>query len=209
MEYILATLPHTPLSWTLLIVLSLLASLAVMSFVEYYLHGYVLHQRSLPAWVYRLFPEVGAQHYEHAILHHETYFKTFNYEPDPVGRSLPQNISLKTAVVGAFLLSPLMAVIFFLTGIVPLLVFIVVGLLYVGAWNLIHIEMHQPKHPWWSKLAPYRMLARYHYLHHDLHRQRIHRNINLVLPFADFILGTHATATAHEEEEMRRFGYLR
>lgn len=208
MEYMLTTLPHSPLAWIISITLSFIASLAVMSFVEYYLHGYVLHQRCFPDWLYRLFPVLETMRYEHAVLHHETYYKTFNNEPDPAGRALRQDISFTTALAGALLLSPLMELIFFLAGIVPLLVFLIVGLLYVGAWNLIHLEMHQPKHPWWSKLAPYRFLARYHYLHHDLHRKRIHRNINLVLPFADFFLGTHAIATEEEKEAMRRFGYL-
>lgn len=207
MDYILATLPQGSLQWMLTLILSLLASLAVMSFVEYYLHGYVLHQRCFPDWLYQRFPILEAMRYEHVVLHHETYYAVFSNEPDPKGRALPLGIGFKTALIGAVLLLPLMLGAFFLGGIVAFAVFATVGLLFVATWNKIHYEMHQPKSPWWSRIAPYHYLARYHYLHHDLHRQRIHKNFNLVIPFADFFLGTHARATESEKEEMRHFGY--
>jgi hypothetical protein len=178
-----------------------------MSFVEYYLHGYVLHQKNvLPAFLYRWFPAIEMERYEHSELHHGRYYTVFNYEPDPVGKDLAQRIGWKTTIIGFLFFLPLMLLVGYFISPIPPLVFAFTGLFYVGIWNTIHPEMHQPKHPWWSKLAPYRYLARYHFVHHDNHRKGIHVNENLVLPFADFLFGRHARATTSQEAEMRRIG---
>ncbi len=208
MEWILVSLPQSTIEWTIVLCGSLIGSLVAMSFAEYYLHGYVLHRRILPEIVYRIFPALERELYEHSVLHHETYFSTFNNEPDPRGRALPQHIGLRTAVVGVLLAAPALAGVGLLWGIIPVAVFAMVGGAYILAWNLIHPEMHMPTHPWWSRSAAYRFLARYHYLHHERHRKRVRRNMNLVLPFADIVLGTYAAPDAEDRQRMRDLGYL-
>lgn len=191
----------------ILAVVSIVGSLAIMSCVEYYLHGYVLHQESvLPAFLYRWFPAIEMERYEHAELHHGVYYKEFNNEPDPIGKDLAQRIGWKTTLVGALFFLPWMILVAYFVSPIPSVVFACVGLLYVLTWNTIHPEMHQPKHPWWSKLAPYRYLARYHFVHHDAHRKGVHVNENLVLPFVDYIFGRRARPTPAQELEMQRIG---
>ncbi len=191
----------------LIVVVSVVGSLIVMSFVEYYLHGYVLHQKNvLPAFLYRWFPAIEMERHEHTELHHEKYYRVFNNEPDPVGRELAQRIGLKTTLIMFALFAPALYAIAILVSPIPSIVFMAVGLLYVLTWNTIHVEMHQPKHPWWSALWPYTYLARYHFVHHDLQRKGVHMNENLVLPFVDFLTGRHQTPTKEHRDEMRRIG---
>ncbi len=189
--------------------ISLLASLILFSFIEYYVHGYILHQKNaLPALLYRLFPAIEMERHEHSELHHEKYYKVFNHEPDPVGRDLAQRIGWKTTLVGLGFFLPWLALTALLISSVFPLVFIAVGLVYVLTWNTIHPEMHQPRHPWWSKLPPYRFLAQYHFVHHDNHRKKIFVNENLVLPFADFVFRRHRDPTPEQKVEMQKLGII-
>lgn len=191
------------------IALSVVGSLVLMSFVEYYLHGYVLHQKNvLPAFLYRWFPAIEMERHEHSELHHDTYYKIFNDEPDPQGKDLAQRIGWKTTLIGFVFFLPWMLLVAYFISPVPSIIFAITGLLYVLTWNTIHPEMHQPKHPWWSKLWPYRFLARYHFVHHAYHREHVFVNENLVLPFVDFLFGRHRTATEAQKAEMRRIGLL-
>ena len=81
---------------------------------------------------------------------------------------------------------------------------IVVGLHHF-IWNQIHMEMHKPEKRFFSTWSAYKFLARYHYLHH----RYPNKNFNVVLPLADYVLGTHIRASKSDLEEMRRLGCLR
>lgn len=209
--YVFSSLfPATLIEWLLQIVVSFVGSLIVLSFVEHIVHGYVMHRRVFPEFVYSHIRLLSMHLSDHVVLHHNTYFKIFNNEPDEVGKRLNMTISYFTVMLGLIAFSPFLLLLTYYVSVIPMIVFVAVMLMHRYLWNTIHREMHQPEYPTWSKWAPYRYLARYHYLHHQHHHGGEHVNFNIVLPFADFVMGkAFVRPTAEEREEMKRFGYLK
>lgn len=177
----------------------LLASLLVMSFVEHFVHKHLMHRRRLPAWLYRLVPFLDKVAHQHAKLHHRRYYRRFDFEPDPHGRHLDIHLDLwlgmaLAAPVGLGLCAfgcVLGGAVFFLTVVAHHLV-----------WNLVHEEMHIPTGRWFARTRAYRFLARYHEQHH----RYAGRNFNVVLPFADYLLGAHMPVSALDERRMKQLG---
>lgn len=200
--------PSTLTGWVAAISLGAIGGMVLMSFVETVLHGYFMHARFLPEWMYRIVPFFERAVHEHRDLHHGTYYQHFDREDDPYGRNLNLKIHPLTAFIGIVGFAPAYALIAVWASSVPYLMLIVVVVLHMCVWNLIHTEMHIPRHPWWTKLRVYKFLARYHYLHHDAIRRHEGKNFNVVLPFWDFVLGSAVTHRAGTESELRRLGFL-
>jgi sterol desaturase/sphingolipid hydroxylase (fatty acid hydroxylase superfamily) len=57
---------------------------------------------------------------------------------------------------------------------------------YYLAYEGLHYLMHKPSVAWIEHSAPFRFIER----HHRLHHAHMGKNFNVVLPFADLILGT-------------------
>ena len=201
-------LPTTQLGWLLNIVLGGVGAVLLMSFIEVILHGYFMHQRILPRFVYRMIPLLEKHVHEHRELHHDQYYKQFDSEPDLYGRDLNLVINPLTVLFGAVVFLPFYLFIALHTSIVPYIAFVIVMLLHMVAWGMIHTEMHKPRHPWWSKTSIFKFLARHHYLHHFHTRRHEPRNFNVVLPFWDFVLRTASTGHPEAEPELKRLGYL-
>ncbi|MEK7063649.1 MAG: hypothetical protein AAB955_03090 [Patescibacteria group bacterium] len=200
--------PTTALGWVLNIVFGGIGAVLLMSFVEIILHGYFMHTRFLPAWVYRRVPYLERAVLEHNDLHHTKYYVQFDREDDPYGKNLNLKIHPPIVLVGIIGVAPIYAYVATLSSSVPYIVFILVVTLHMFAWNLIHTEMHQPRHPWWSKTGTFKFLARYHYLHHHHIRNHGGKNFNVVVPFWDFVLGSSSTHVEGTELELDRLGYL-
>ena len=181
-----------------------LASVVLLSFLEYFIHRAFMHRRSLPAWLSRRLDWLRQYHHAHAVLHHSTYFRRFNYEPDPVGQETDLRLGLATGVRLYAAASPL---ILGLSLIAPsgALVFSVAAGAHMYLWGLLHREMHIPRSQLLQRLAFYRLLARHHFLHHRYPGC----NYNVVFPLADVVFGTVARAKACDLREMLRLGYLR
>ena len=205
-----ALLPLTGLGWAVEVVVSLIVSFLIISFGEFVFHAYFMHQRFLPAWLYKVFPGLEATVYDHQDLHHNTYFKQFNHEPDPVGRKVNMYIRPIGTATAIIVGTPFMLVagVSFFETLVPALVFFSLCVLHRAAWNILHPELHIPQRPWWTKYTAYKYLARYHYLHHYLHHKGIHMNFNIVIPCADFVLGRHAGVLDEQNiREVKEYGY--
>lgn len=176
-------------------ILGFLLGVALMSLVEYWLHRWHMHK---PGFINRFSPKTYEQHH---FEHHGKYYRQFNYEPDPYGRSLGLVISYK--YFSYFFLAPLL-----LLGVVYSWWFsvgiIIAILLHHLIWNNFHVEMHDPKKRFFSEWWYYKSLCRYHYLHH----RHVNKNFNVVYPFCDLLFGTLAQPTHAELEEMRSLGYL-
>lgn len=201
---IFAVFPSDVSGWALEIVLGLVLVYVFGSLFEWCVHRYIMHTDLFA----RLFPSTRKSSddrifHKHAVLHHGTYYRAFDREDDPVGREISIVFTFDDTarvLVGfipvAFLIaliSPVIAIIFILTPIA-----------HNQIWNLMHREMHQPAHSWWTRLPLYHFLARHHFLHH----RYVGTNFNVVLPLADHLLGTRARATEADQEEMRRLLYL-
>ena len=185
------------------LVLWILASIVLLSFVERFVHRVLMHRRTLPAALYQYLAFLDDYQQAHAVLHHRKYYRQFNFEPDPVGREIDLRLGPYTAVrlyAGVFPMVLALAMV----DLLGAAVFSVVAVAYMYSWGLIHREMHVPTSRVLKKLAMYRFLARYHYLHHRYPRL----NFNLLNPLADFLLGTVARPMPCDIREMLRLGYL-
>jgi hypothetical protein len=206
MELLISLFPSTPLGWIVQIVGSVVASYIAISFIEYMFHRFIMHE-GLPEWIYKIFPELREVLDEHRRLHHQVYYKVFDYEPDPVGYELNLRIYWYQSVAGAVCFIPYFIITTYYISLVPTLVLCVLALLHNMTWNTIHVEMHHAQHPWWTKLWAYKFLARNHFLHH----QDTHTGFNIVCPLFDYLFGTihPKIVTVEESKEIERLGFLK
>lgn len=181
----------------------LIANIALISFLEYVVHCQFMHRRFLPLHLYQRFPFLEDYFHAHAILHHTTYYRRFNFEPDPLGREIDLRLSLKTGLLLYASISPLVIA---LAVFAPLgaFAFSIVAATHMYLWGVLHHEMHVPDSRFLQQSASYRFLARYHFLHHRYPK----KNFNVVVPLADFFLGTQAHPRPCDLREMIRLGYL-
>jgi len=180
------------------------ASVVLLSFIEHFVHRALMHRRGLPPALYRRFAFLEGYWRAHAVLHHATYYRRFNFEPDPLGREIDMRLGVRTAArlyAGVF---PLVLLLW-LVEPVGAIVFSVVAFTHMYFWGLVHHEMHVPASGFLQRRAAYRFLARYHFLHH---RYPV-LNLNVVNPLADRVLGTIARPKPCDVREMLRLGYLR
>jgi hypothetical protein len=173
-------------------------SCVAVSFLEYFIHRYLMHKRPLPGLLYRWLPGLSALFSNHNVLHHGRYYKVFNHEEDPVGRTISLRLDLWIGLVAGVLIGLALYPLSLVAG--P--VFLTVVLLHHLAWNLIHDEMHNPRPRWFGHSWFFRFFARYHWMHHKYPG----KNYNVVLPCADFVFGKYARPTAVDRSEMRAIG---
>jgi hypothetical protein len=60
-------------------------SYTTLSLAEWFLHKYFMHRRTLRV-LHAYLPVLRSTYYNHGVQHHATFYKDFNYEPDPIGR---------------------------------------------------------------------------------------------------------------------------
>ena len=148
------------------------------SFFEWALHKHVMHR---PIWNFRYAFQA------HAVVHHQVFKadKTYHLQDEKDKETIPMAwwngpVLILIGVVPFALLSWLIGQWGFAVG--GMLAFGV----YYGTYEYIHWCMHLPKarrieKPWW-----FRRLNGHHLLHH----RYMHKNFNVVLPLADYFLGT-------------------
>lgn len=158
------------------LVVGLVLMLVYCSFAEWFVHRVGMHTERLSKWAFR----------RHAIQHHSQRrsLKTF-YAVD-VYRILDSSaIPLLWLVhfpvywaVGA--LFNLWAAAGTALG----------ALLYVSFYEVLHFHIHTPRGHWFQRTRLFHFYCEYHRVHH--HRARW--NYNVVLPIADYVLGTFSMA---------------
>ncbi len=167
-----------------------------MSFIEHQVHSRMMHKPFLGKHTARFKKTFEA----HAILHHKHYTKIFSDEPVPPGEDKEIQLTVRKAPMKALPFALVISLVSWQGG----LIFIGVVVMHHWIWNKIHLEMHKPENKAFSKWPAYKMLARYHFLHH----RYPDKNFNVVFPFADFILGTHAKARPADIALMQEMGFL-
>jgi hypothetical protein len=180
------------------------ASVVLLSFFEHFVHRAIMHRRGLAPTLYRRFAFLDGYWRAHAVLHHATYYRRFNFEPDPVGREIDMRLGLQTAARLYAGVAPAV-LLFALAEPLGAVLFSALALTQMYAWGLVHHEMHVPASRFLQRRAVYRFLARYHFLHHRYPAC----NLNVVNPLADIVLGTIARPKLCDVREMIRLGYLR
>lgn len=154
------------------------ANVIFASFFEWFLHKYVMHR------------PVGSFRYAfhaHAVVHHQVFKADHTYhlieEKD------------KETIPMAWWNGPVLILI----GALPSLAFslwtghyavlagaFIAFVAYYGTYEYLHWCMHLPKQRRVEKPWFFRRLNGHHLLHH----RYMHKNFNVVLPIADFCLGT-------------------
>jgi hypothetical protein len=170
-----------------MIVLQLLgwvvASCILMSFVEHQVHARLMHRRSIAAFK-KTFEA-------HAITHHGHYSKIFVDEPVLPGEDKEIRLTVRKAPLKAL---PVAIVIAFFS-IPGALILMAVVTFHHWVWNKIHLQMHKPEPRIFANWPIYKFLAHYHCLHHRYPE----KNLNVVFPFADYVLGTAVYRTTEAD----------
>ncbi len=155
-----------------------IVSTVLMSFIEHGVHRFLMHRKS---WLCR-FPVIKKVFDHHAILHHGQYHKQFRDEPVPRGTERGLKLSVREGFFEALPVAALISIFSWPCAVT----FVAVVCLHHKLWNLIHLEMHKPEQRFFADYPIFKYLARHHCLHH-MHGNTNH---NVVLPLADYVLGT-------------------
>jgi hypothetical protein len=158
------------------------------SFFEWAFHRYWLHRPWLPKDCFTA----------HTLIHHQLckYDDTFHAEEEEQHEALtftwyagPLLVAINTApwaliswIVFSLSGAPLPYVAFCITFAATM------GVYYLG-YEGTHFLMHKPTFKWIEQSWPFRWIER----HHRIHHVRMNRNLNVLLPLADYVLGTLVT----------------
>jgi len=169
----------------------------LMSFLEHQVHRSLMHKKNGLSRRLRSFNRMFEHH---AILHHRHYSKVFNDKPVAAGEDRHLRLSIREGFLEALPIAAFLATI----SLEGAIIFEMVVCLHHFIWNKIHLEMHKPEERFFSDWRLYKFLARHHYLHH----QHPDKNFNVVLPLADYVLGTNIRASRSDLDRMYRLRLL-
>lgn len=165
-------------------VVGMLIAVVQASFFEWAFHRYWLHRPWLPKDCFTT----------HTLIHHQLckFDDTFHVEHEEQHEALtfawwggPTLVLLNMVpwVAGNWILAA--------AGVTPmnwvLLISIAatIAVYYVG-YEGFHYLMHKPSIQWIERTGYFQFLKR----HHRIHHVRMDRNLNVLVPIADFLLGT-------------------
>jgi hypothetical protein len=181
--------------------LSFAITYAIMSFIEYATHRWMLHTNT----VVRMFPNAPYLYVEgplkdHAVSHHSHFYKCFRREDDPFGK----HVGLFIPVFFYLSILVSMGLLLVLVDWISSLYFVAFVVAHYLVWNKFHEVMHFYTKPWYLR-APlvgwwFRLVEYYHFLHHQ-HRDK---NFNAFLPLWDWPFGTLAKETELDREVWNR-----
>lgn len=166
------------------IVLPIAAVAAVIhtSLFEWVYHRYWLHRPWLPPQMFTA----------HTLVHHQLckHEDTFHVEEEEQEEALTFQWWGGPILVAIIVLPwAAVAVIDRFSGIPwwPIVATVsVVAFLYYFAYEGFHYLMHKPSIPWIERTGMFKFMKK----HHQLHHVYMGKNFNVVLPFADLVLGT-------------------
>lgn len=157
-------------------VVGFLASILYSSFFEHLLHSRVMHRRTWLEFPWRL----------HAVQHHGLFGH------DETFHALDENMrSHITFVARDYVLltlvnAPIYALAEWLTQRPIFFGCILATLAYLQAFNSLHLAFHAPSDSRLQRSRWFLWLKEHHRTHHRRHG----RNLNVVVPLADWVLGT-------------------
>lgn len=173
------------------------ASLVLMSFLEHQVHRNLMHRRT---FLSRRLPSFNKVFEHHAVFHHGQYSQAFEDSPVEPGEDRDLRLSLREGFLEALPVAALLAMV----SLEGAIILEIVVCAHHFVWNQIHLEMHKPEHRFFRNWGVYKRLARHHYLHH----KHPGKNFNVVLPLADYVLGTSVRASRSDVSEMYRLRLL-
>jgi hypothetical protein len=183
------------------ILLALAVAVTQASFFEWAFHRYWLHRPWLPKDCFT----------SHTLIHHQLckHDDTFHVVEEEQHEALtfawwggPTLIAIN-AVPWALLAWGLVAAGVRLPYLAVFITFVSTMLVYYAGYEGFHFLMHKPTLPFIENSRAFRFLKR----HHRIHHVHMDRNLNVLLPFADLVLGTLVTevpASTPTPESARR-----
>lgn len=198
-----SNVPKTPLALLLDLAVAIPVVLLILTIMEHRIHLNLMHIKAMPKIVYEKIPFFAKFQHRHAVMHHSIFYRQFDYEPDVAGRYENINIRFYQSVLMGLGGAPVVILIGIYLPVVAV-VFGTLGFAHNRLWNTIHTQMHMPKDVWFKDTAYFRFVARHHFMHHMAPT----KNLNVVLPCADWFFGTVAKPKLSDVREMVRLGYV-
>jgi hypothetical protein len=169
------------------ILAALIASIIQGSFYEWAFHRYWLHRPWLPKECFT----------NHTLIHHQLckFDDTFHVVDEEQHEALHfQWWGGPVLIVIGSVPWVILALALHATGAkLPYLAFLVAftagTAAYYAGYESMHYLMHKPKLPWLQRTWAFRFIER----HHRIHHVRMNKNLNVLLPLADWVLGTLVT----------------
>ncbi len=169
------------------VLIAFLIGVVQSSFFEWAFHRYWLHRPWLPKGCFTT----------HTLIHHQLckFDDTFHIVEEEQHEALtfrwwggPVLIAISVApwVLLAIALRALGAALPYLAFLVT---FTAVTSLYYAGYEGLHFLMHKPTFPIIERSRPFQFIKR----HHRIHHVHMNRNLNVLLPLADLMLGTLVT----------------
>lgn len=162
------------------------------SYFEWFFHRYLFHS---PKYVYRTFRE-------HTLVHHQIYKGDDTYLA-PHDHDHPEKVAMDwwaMPLMIAFHL-PVFFLIQWATGIPSVWGGVAAFVVYFSLYESFHWAMHVPKAA--NFMSRFR-LWRYLDVHHHVHHKYMLSNLNVILPLADYTLGTKRDADGKRVQLFRR-----
>ena len=162
-------------------------SLVQGSFFEWTFHRYWLHRPRAPKSFF----------VAHAMIHHQlckfddTYEIVEQEQREAMTFTWWAGPALLAANLGPWVVASLVLAAFgvSLPYVAFLLGFGVITTLYYIGYEGLHFYMHNPRGTWIERSWFFRAINR----HHKIHHVRMDRNLNVLIPFADLVMGTLIT----------------
>lgn len=153
-----------------------LVSMVYLSFFEWALHRNIMHRKT---WIFYPFQT-------HALVHHSLFRHDESFHLHQSADRKHIRFSPRDYVLLMLANTP----VFFAAELILQVPLILGGwaacLAYLAAFDTLHWTFHVPKNRSYERWGWYRWLKLHHRLHHRYH----YANLNVVIPIADFVLGT-------------------
>lgn len=155
-------------------------SMAYLSFFEWALHRNVMHRKAWIAYPFRT----------HALVHHSLFRHDDSFHLSNAAHRKHIRFAPRDYVLLMLVNTPVL----FATELILHVPVIVGGwaaaLLYLAAFDTLHWTFHVPRGRFYESWGWYRWLKLHHRIHHRYH----YANLNVVIPLADFVLGTRISS---------------
>jgi hypothetical protein len=153
------------------------------SFFEWTLHRFVMHQ----PFLFLRYP-----FRTHALTHHRLFRADASYHLSRPEDAKKVSFAFWNAPLLIGLHVPLLWAVGKWTGLPALVPGLLAMTVYYALYESLHYVMHVPKGRRVERTAVFRWLSAHHRAHHARHD----RNLNVVLPLADFVFRTLRPASA-------------
>ena len=159
------------------IVASFLGGMVYGSFFEWTLHRFVMHRRQkLVPYPFEL----------HALVHHKLFRADDSFHAQ--SKEVLDHVTFvpRDYLILLCINAPIFLAVQWITGFQVALGASLAVLVYLGLFDSLHWMFHVPRARILERAGPYRWLK----MHHVLHHRHQSRNFNVVVPLADYVLGT-------------------